>query len=256
MDTITFNADCLFHFTKEKEHFLSILNSGFKPSYCPENWDFYVGIDYYVAIPMVSFCDIPLSKTHIHSKQYGDYAIGLDKNWGKHNSITPLSYLYYNSKISTALKLLFKNLDDSTNLAEIYKHNNRVGINNILKFCKSLKGIPFKNIIKNEMGELNDFEEEHFSNEQEWRWVPVTMPIIHKNDKETNKQFDEYIKTKNKKFSQNLTFRSDDIKYIIISKEPEREEIIKAIRHLAYSEEEYHILISKIISMQQIKEDF
>ena len=90
-------SDSLFHFTRHLKVFKLILERGLRYSFSFEqfqeavisniftsgcftdisddDYDMYRGI----AIPMVSFCDIPLLRIGTHSKKYGRYAIGLDK---------------------------------------------------------------------------------------------------------------------------------------------------------------------------------
>lgn len=84
----------LFHFTREFGTFRQILTEGLRFSYCYEpfgaivakqGWDIELkrgdkvlnceGI----AIPMISFCDIPLLRTQKHRKRFGDYMIGFNR---------------------------------------------------------------------------------------------------------------------------------------------------------------------------------
>ena len=89
----------LFHYTKTMDSLCKILETGFRFSYCFEEQDesiakilkqsstqpmelvgstpikFQDGI----AMPMICFCDIPISKALNHRQQYGNYCIGLDK---------------------------------------------------------------------------------------------------------------------------------------------------------------------------------
>lgn len=86
----------LFHFTSSLEVLLKILNNGFRYSYAFERFNadllndrIFDGvhlIDYRnklencgIAIPMVSFCDIPITRTLPHAEKYGNYFIGLNK---------------------------------------------------------------------------------------------------------------------------------------------------------------------------------
>lgn len=88
------NSSSLFHFTREFGTFRQILTEGLRFSYCYEpfgeivakqGWDIElkrngkilkcVGI----AIPMISFCDIPLLRTQEHREKFGHYMIGFNR---------------------------------------------------------------------------------------------------------------------------------------------------------------------------------
>ena len=66
----------IFHYTRNIDNLLSILRHGLKYSYCYEE---YFGV--YIALPMVSFCDIPISRSSEQCSKYGIYAIGLSKDF-------------------------------------------------------------------------------------------------------------------------------------------------------------------------------
>lgn len=93
------SANTLFHFTNSISNLESILTFTFYQRYCLEHYSsFYNGNinNNIVYIPMVSFCDIPLTQISEHSTRYGQYAIGLSKNWASKNLINPLFYLTKN----------------------------------------------------------------------------------------------------------------------------------------------------------------
>ncbi|PWK80345.1 abortive phage resistance protein AbiGi (putative antitoxin) [Mucilaginibacter oryzae] len=59
------SSNSLVHLTNFKQSLIGILNESFKVKYCLENVITQVGVLKY-AIPMVSFCDIPLSELKDH----------------------------------------------------------------------------------------------------------------------------------------------------------------------------------------------
>lgn len=88
------NSSSLFHFTRDFGAFKHILTEGLRFGYCYEpfgeivakqGWDIELmrgnkvitceGI----AIPLISFCDIPLLRTREHRKKFGDYMIGFNR---------------------------------------------------------------------------------------------------------------------------------------------------------------------------------
>ena len=80
------SSNSIFHFTKEKASLKGILEDNFKIHYRGESVTlgdqrrvFYV--------PMVSFCDIPLSEIKKHIANYGAYGIGLTKEWAMRNGL-------------------------------------------------------------------------------------------------------------------------------------------------------------------------
>jgi hypothetical protein len=103
----TLSSNTLFHFTGKANYLVSILLEGFKPRYCLEDFkmfEFVLGKDSTDwAVPMVCFCDIPLSKVKDHVGKYGNFGIGLTKEWGISNGVSPL--IYVNDKSATTLGL-------------------------------------------------------------------------------------------------------------------------------------------------------
>jgi hypothetical protein len=72
----------LFHFTDSIDTLLSILQSGFWPRYCAEDFRWYNEAMGYVSYPIVSFCDIPLTRIREHTDFYGKFGIGMSRDWG------------------------------------------------------------------------------------------------------------------------------------------------------------------------------
>lgn len=93
------NSSSLIHFTRKISTLKLILLNGIRYSYAFESFpkgvlfnlvnetrtlpSFVLNYDdnYGVAIPMVSFCDIPLTRANEHSRIYGRYGIGLEKDY-------------------------------------------------------------------------------------------------------------------------------------------------------------------------------
>lgn len=111
------HSSSLFHFTKRRNVFKSILNNGLRYSFAFEafpdtivNNIFCHGLFPTIyetensgkgfAIPMISFCDIPLTRINSHSKRYGKFAIGINKDYLCNvydEFINPVLYIESNS---------------------------------------------------------------------------------------------------------------------------------------------------------------
>lgn len=80
----------IFHYTSKFETITSILwEQELRPSYCHEING--LSSSQHVWIPMVSFCDVPLSQSQ-KIQSYGKYAIGFNKDWALTQSINPVFY--------------------------------------------------------------------------------------------------------------------------------------------------------------------
>lgn len=123
-------ANTLFHFTgkddkKGKEALLNILGTGYRPSYCSEFGDAAIGGAIKdMLIPMVCFCDLPLSRLDKHMnghkwkyndvnhevEGYGNYGLGMSKTWGKNMRLNPVTYTYSGSFLLDAAGIAINQL--------------------------------------------------------------------------------------------------------------------------------------------------
>lgn len=99
-------SDNLFHFTKSIEFLKGILLRGFYPRHCLEDTR-WLGVDLdFLAYPMVCFCDIPISRILEHTAFYGEYGLGLTRDWGLRNHLTPVIYAPQGSVITQVADFL------------------------------------------------------------------------------------------------------------------------------------------------------
>ncbi|WP_115373813.1 abortive infection system antitoxin AbiGi family protein [Adhaeribacter pallidiroseus] len=104
---MSLSANTLFHFTSNIDYLIGILVNGFLPRYSLEDFTFAYpesrnpGIKhpFKIGVPMTCFCDIRLTQTKNHSATYGKFVIGMQKEWGIKNRITPVTYFHPYSKI-------------------------------------------------------------------------------------------------------------------------------------------------------------
>lgn len=234
------SSNTLFHFTSQLNFLVDILDKGFWPRYCKEYGWGNKYIDF--AAPMVCFCDIPLSLIEEHTRFYGGYGIGVKRKWvTDYKTITPVQYVSTSSyEFKTVNRLLTKlknnDIDDT-------------GINKLLL----VKKVSGKAIDKNK-----NVKPKKFYDEREWRHLPDT---ISKNDLiipiEKNADFDPNISSRITE-NHRLKIDIDSINYLLIPDEFKRLEMINHIRRIYqnYSDEKQLTLISKILTIKQILNDF
>ena len=148
------HSSSLFHFTKKKSVFKSILKNGLRYSFSFEAFPDSIVNNIFChglfptlydtensgkgfAIPMISFCDIPLTRIHSHSKRYGRFAIGINKEYLCHlyeEFINPVLYV------------------ESNSVMDAIKHLSRAQGISMKYFCSLIqadKSIDFNKILEN-----------------------------------------------------------------------------------------------------------
>lgn len=264
---ISLSSNTLFHFTNSAENLINILASGFSPRFCLEQFGANHLMsgkstntkeeDWEEAIPITCFCDLPISHISSHLEFYGSYGIGLSKNWGIKNGLTPLTYIHENSCQLGYLSKLGRIAWDADKSKNIYdKENARLLFIELSGFFKPYEG---------EMWRINKYVTKRFYDEREWRYIPFLLPKEPGEFKEDyrlskNEFLNEIKRAKaNKYVKENhpLEFDFKDIKYIIIKNDNEAKAMTEAIYSSPkFNEEQKIILSTKIISTEQIKEDF
>ncbi len=280
------NASSLLHFTNEINALKGILKKGFRFSYCYEEYNNAIifnnghkdhassfigsnGTKRGVAIPMISFCDIPLLRAKKHAKCYGEYIIGIDKRYVKNlpYRLNPVLYRFSNH-IEQALCDLSVSKD---NFHSSRTFNFKESINDIIAYSKKYEGFDFYR------NEKTCFYDEH-----EWRTViPDGNNFAWKWDIEFNskEEYKEYIKPYNEKLQSSeaaylrfIEFQEGKdenhfcnfITHIVVSKDEEIPDLIKDILNsenklFGYeniSENARITLVSKITSFERIEKDF
>ena len=249
------SSNTLFHFTNSRDNLIGILENTFEPRYCLEYTEYLTGeMKIEMAYPMVCFCDIPLSKLKRHIGTYGNYGIGLNKEWGFKKNLSPVIYTRQKARTATNYEKLIKwylqNFkEDST---EPKAKNFRKLFSDFLMFTKPYSGKMYKN-------GKNKFT--RFYDEREWRWIPT---IKNKNVwTHLNKQqfLDEEFKTDaNLLISQfhKLHFNPKDINYLILNNENEIDQFIYSLERnkSKFDQPTIKTLTSRIITHEQIMSDF
>ena len=170
------STNSVIHYTERIDNLKSIINcEGFRLKYCLEELE--INLDYPIssAIPMISFCDIPLSEIKNHIDSYGSYGIGLSKIWAKKNGLNPVLYLEKDSKISEHIKnqverimLSVEQVDEKKKLTrpELELQEDMI---TYVSYCKNYEGKLIR-------GKVNT-ENYRFYDEREWRYVGVNEQI-------------------------------------------------------------------------------
>lgn len=244
----------LFHFTS-KEALYSILTSTFRVSYAREKI-YAPNSTREFAVPMVSFCDIKMADLkYFAEKKYGDFGIGLTKEWANRMSLNPVMYVNQHCDIAErfndGLRSVYAVLGSTTSATKGY-HN----LMNTYRYMKNYEG----DLIREIEGKMVTTPNYRFADEREWRYVPPfetegVEPFIAISRIDSKPKKDKY----NSEISHiRLPFQPEDIKYLIVERD---EDILDLIRHLDIAKQRFDPntkkrLTSRILTLDQIKNDF
>src|SRR5687767_2676126 len=98
------SANTLFHFTKSQTLEAILASQGFFPQYSDEHFEDILpptSIYKICYTPLVSFCDLTimqLTGDSLHRESYGEYGLGLTKEWGIKNGVSPVIYVHKESQ--------------------------------------------------------------------------------------------------------------------------------------------------------------
>lgn len=237
------STNTLFHFTDSIDVLFKILEEGFWPKYSKETGWKGEGKPQF-AIPMVSFCNIPLSQIGKHINYYGNYGIGVSMEWAvTEENIQPV--LYVTRKVIPNIYDVVK--DD---LNESKKNKSRW-----LFFLTRIK--PYKGWNWKHKGCDQIIDDYLYYDEREWRYTPESLS-------ETQQCIDVRKGIDLDHYHQNMKEHSlkvplSEIKYIILQSECERIIALNKIDDLFEKQctlEQLTLLKSKILTCEQIKNDF
>ncbi|MCQ2588681.1 MAG: abortive infection system antitoxin AbiGi family protein [Treponema sp.] len=206
-----------------------------------------------IAVPMVSFCDIPFTEVSSLTKEYGCYGIGLSKEWALKKGLNPVLYFDSKSKVTrifNAIEYLSSTICNNTE--EDFTHFKS---KQLLQELEGLLGY-IKNY-QNKNTQVGKIPPNYkFYNEREWRYVPSKNDLIDGEldlllQKEKYEEDKDFYNNRAKKYS--LTFEEGDISYIILEKKSEIHEMLVFLKEIGIKTPE---LCTKIISLEQIENDF
>jgi Putative abortive phage resistance protein AbiGi, antitoxin len=248
------SSKVLFHFTNSIYNLKNILKDGFFPHYCPEytlnpvdQKEASKGCSPLQAIPLVSFCDLPLSLIRKHLKEYGNFGIGLNKKWGIRKGVAPV--IYTHRKAQTCKPIMYLNTKEANDNKKIVADD----LNLLATYTKPFKGHAWRD----EQVKRNVI----FYDEREWRYVPRGIkPLFLKRD-------DYAIISKttalHKRFKEKYTLAipPDDIQYLIVQYDKDENNILELHDYIMrlygrrYSRKDAILVTTAIMTDDCIKED-
>jgi hypothetical protein len=250
---VPLSSNSIIHFTKTSDSLKGILENNFKIKYCRESINLGDNERDYL-IPMVSFCDIPLSEVKDHIQKYGSYGIGLTKEWAERQGLNPVLYIEKKSELAQSYDYIFEHyvMDSDDELEEIKESEKSI--------------IDMLRYMKNYQNDLNrggtTIKNYRFSDEREWRFVPKHSTdcdmVLHYNFFSNDDFKDAFEESKSKLEVLELEFEPNDIKYIIIENDAEISEFLDLLRRTkgkTYSYHDIERLMTRILTTEQIVGD-
>ena len=284
----SFRTTSVFRFTNDFDLLKRIIRDGIIPNYCEEDLSF-DSQEFYVGIPMACFCDIPITLLDEHNKRYGNYGIALSKEWALEKGLSPIMYVanpdvlrsvffhfrrnqmlidelqkgrHKKKKVAgSAIENTFLDLyDEFYRTFKLYGAKKEHAINThiigyLKKYLGEYRNKPVNNYEENEWRFLvPDVEgtEWYWSKEsyRSWRFPKNNYKAVKPSPSEALRRY-------------TLKFSFDDIRYLLVKDDAFKERLIKYIKNLKtiggleiIKEGQIDDLISKIITLEQVKRDF
>lgn len=237
-------SNSFFHRTRHYEFLKSILEEGFKVFYCKEEFLFDENDKTInIGIPMVSFCDIPLSL--LSRNNYGEYGIALSRKWGMEHHLEPVLY-YPNNKKCQSTKMV---VEATKHFHTKNRKNDDFNRYRILAYAKPVRKID------SEKGKSSDnYAEREWRkvySSRKYRWLTEEEYTKYRGNKESEK----------KSVGAQMKFKVDDIDFIIVAKSDVaklRQFIIKEMKTIGgyekknIIEDERYTLLSKILVYEDL----
>jgi hypothetical protein len=202
---------------------------------------------------MTSFCDLTimqLSTDSIHRKSFGEFGIGLKKDWGTRNGVSPVMYVHKESQQTKRLYWLIKSLKELHRKEKDADKIEAIAQEMIdsFKYIKPYSGFWQK--AKRKTKRIV------YYNEREWRYSPLLNehPILSAVIKENKTEIEKLNKILREKV---VKFEVNDVKFIVVKSKKDIPVFTKAIHDMPLIDiEQKNQLITKIISFEEIREDF
>ena len=250
--------DILFHCTSTTGLRGILKEEGFRHSYAKEVIS---GVEKKrkFAVPIVSFCDLRLSELAFHMKKYGEFGIGLSKEWAQNKGLNPVSYTNKSSEFTNALLSGVDELSAQIQARGIEEWDDKA----VMAFESYMNILNVERYIKNYEGDLIRGSRNRgcyrFADEREWRHVlPLKTKSIFPFIPEEMIQTAEQKRFYNKQIAGfYLKYAASDVKYIIVPSEKNVVPLRTFIHRLAgsYSASDKEHLLARILTAEQIRAD-
>ncbi len=284
------NPHSLFHYTDKFETLLEIIKTGFRFSYSLERFP-QTAINAhkgeikpflsnalnhgFVGIPMICFCDIPISRASDHTKNYNKYYIGLNKDYiigvycenFNNLSFNPILYVSAANLFLTIQDLYtFDRLRIDLNLDK--SKFNTASLCNIWGLQKQFYGYDYKLHKDRRFYDENEWRciyLDKINSETNWIW---DLPQNYEDAKQSISVYNERLHKSPYAYLQYEQDRQHCIRYlfnhIIVQSDDEIERVIDVIRksptlfgiELLKNSDLRQWLLTKITSFERIENDY
>jgi hypothetical protein len=240
----------LFHFTGKRNginDLLHILEEGFWPQYSLEDITWIGGgLPPRLAWPMVSFCDIPISRLQKHTESYGNYGVGLCRERWRATGLNPVFYISPGSIVRDLLRELL--LETREHPDPRIRTAGMVTIGN----CKPLE---------DEKGSRD------FYSECEWRFIPWVEGVGGENkygffltEEEFHNEAIRKEANNERRKDRMLEFEPDEVRYLLVKSQEDVPALVRFIdstpKLTPYSNLARDMLKTRIIVLNDFSCDF
>lgn len=204
-------ANSLYRYIREWKWFKrAIADSAFVPRFCEEDFCWMEqDRPRCVFLPMVCFCDIPIASSRDHRRAYGDFVIGLKKDWGRNRALNPVLYVSDKSDLAALLgeafnRAIARQKPVEAEFGEFWP---------VLPYLKPDQGFQRN-------GRFNEFK--FFEQEMEWRFVPDEWANLIETRRLDNRTDAEKLAQNATVSAIRLRFDDDDIEVAIVKTSKQR----------------------------------
>ncbi len=240
----------LFHFTKNLETLQSILANGFYPRLSVEDvsWTGIPGLEF-VAFPMVCFCDIPLGRIEDHVDFYGEYGLGMSKEWALKNGLNPVFYVSSSAPVG---KSIVEAIQAAVRDDEADADKSEYSTDHLHFMWAHAKPI-FGKMVVGEKPVSKDFYVE-----SEWRHIPILDTLRRAVSMDTYED-ETWKKKQNERLQAEavLKFNPEDIRYLFVPRDSDIPLLVDFINSqlASFPLVDLKILLTRITSLEHVRKD-